>query len=158
MKGPRESRVLPVSDSRGQAEHLHFIGVLPFGDEFREGIAFGGIQEKFRQALAQRVGHHELGGRDAGADGAQPGAEGLPDELRKSDREVLQQSLTDDARLDEDMISVDFAFDGSAVLERLAMQVLIPASALIWGGDPQRAQAAPMWRRIPLEPPAARAF
>ncbi|MGH8297155.1 MAG: IS66 family insertion sequence element accessory protein TnpB [Steroidobacteraceae bacterium] len=24
-------------------------------------------------------------------------------------------------------------------------------SALIWGGDPQRAQAAPMWRRIPLE-------
>lgn len=29
-------------------------------------------------------------------------------------------------------------------------------SALIWGGDPQRAQAAPMWRRIPLEPPAAR--
>ena len=30
-------------------------------------------------------------------------------------------------------------------------------SALIWGGDPQRAQAAPMWRRIALEPPAARA-
>ena len=30
-------------------------------------------------------------------------------------------------------------------------------TALIWGGDPQRAQAAPMWRRIPLEPPAARA-
>jgi transposase len=29
-------------------------------------------------------------------------------------------------------------------------------SALIWGGDPQRAQAAPMWRRISLEPPAAR--
>ncbi|MGH7105866.1 MAG: IS66 family insertion sequence element accessory protein TnpB [Terriglobales bacterium] len=25
-------------------------------------------------------------------------------------------------------------------------------SALIWGGDPQRAQAAPMWRRIPLQP------
>ena len=29
-------------------------------------------------------------------------------------------------------------------------------SALIWGGDPQRAQAAPMWRRVALEPPAAR--
>jgi transposase len=29
-------------------------------------------------------------------------------------------------------------------------------SALIWGADPQRAQAAPMWRRIALEPPAAR--
>ena len=30
-------------------------------------------------------------------------------------------------------------------------------SALIWGGDPQRAQAAPMWRRVALEPPGARA-
>ncbi|MGH8291597.1 MAG: IS66 family insertion sequence element accessory protein TnpB [Steroidobacteraceae bacterium] len=25
-------------------------------------------------------------------------------------------------------------------------------SALIWGGDPQRAHAAPMWRRIPFQP------
>jgi transposase len=28
-------------------------------------------------------------------------------------------------------------------------------SALIWGGDPQLAQAAPMWRRLPLEAPTA---
>jgi transposase len=28
---------------------------------------------------------------------------------------------------------------------------------LIWGGNPSLAQAAPMWRRIPLEPPAVRA-
>lgn len=26
-------------------------------------------------------------------------------------------------------------------------------TALIWGGDPQRAQAAPMWRRVALDPP-----
>ena len=29
-------------------------------------------------------------------------------------------------------------------------------SALIWGGNPERAQAAPMWRRIPIDPPVAR--
>lgn len=29
-------------------------------------------------------------------------------------------------------------------------------TALIWGGNPERAQAAPMWRRIPIDPPVAR--
>lgn len=29
-------------------------------------------------------------------------------------------------------------------------------TALIWGGDPQRAQVAPMWRRISVEPPQIR--
>jgi len=29
-------------------------------------------------------------------------------------------------------------------------------TALIWGGNPQLAQAAPMWRRIAIEPPGAR--
>lgn len=31
-------------------------------------------------------------------------------------------------------------------------------TALIWGADPQRAAAAPMWRRLPLDLPAAAAF
>ena len=55
--------VLTVRDSRvrglrgiwvsgGEAEGLHFVGVLSFGDEFREDGAFGGIQEKFGEALA----------------------------------------------------------------------------------------------------------
>jgi hypothetical protein len=35
-----------------EPERLHFIGVLPFDDEFCEDVARGGIQEKFRQALA----------------------------------------------------------------------------------------------------------
>lgn len=30
-------------------------------------------------------------------------------------------------------------------------------TALIWGGDPSVALAAPMWRRLRLDPPAARA-
>jgi hypothetical protein len=27
---------------------------------------------------------------------------------------------------------------------------------LIWGGNPSLAQATPMWRRIPIDPPGAR--
>jgi hypothetical protein len=38
--------------SGGEAEGLHFVGVLSFGDEFREDGGFGGIQEKFWEALA----------------------------------------------------------------------------------------------------------
>jgi hypothetical protein len=38
--------------SGGEAEGLHFVGVLSFGDEFREDGALGGIQEKFWEALA----------------------------------------------------------------------------------------------------------
>ena len=38
--------------SGGEAEGLHFVGVLSFGDEFGEDGAFGGIQEKFGEALA----------------------------------------------------------------------------------------------------------
>jgi transposase len=30
-------------------------------------------------------------------------------------------------------------------------------TALIWGGNPQLAQAAPMWRRIALDPPSTQA-
>jgi len=38
--------------SCGEAEGLHFVGVLSFGDEFRVDGALGGIQEKFGEALA----------------------------------------------------------------------------------------------------------
>ena len=35
-----------------EAEGLHFVGVLSFGDEFRDDGALGGIQEKFGDAVA----------------------------------------------------------------------------------------------------------
>ena len=38
--------------SGGEAEGVHFVGVLSFGDEFREDGALGSIQEKFGQSLA----------------------------------------------------------------------------------------------------------
>ena len=43
-----------------EPECLHFVGVLSFDDEFREDVACGGIQEKFRHALAQGIGHDQL--------------------------------------------------------------------------------------------------
>ena len=98
-----ESRVRPNLGSGGEPEHLHLIGVLSFDDEFREDVGCGGIQEEFRHALAQGIGHDQLRGRDAGPDGAQPGAESVPDALREGDGQVLKQSLTDDSRLDEDV-------------------------------------------------------
>ena len=57
---PRESRVRPNPGSGGEPERLHLIGVLSFDDEFREDVGCGGIQEKFRHALAQGIGHDQL--------------------------------------------------------------------------------------------------
>ena len=75
------------------------------------------------------MGNNQLGWRNARTDGSQPGAEGVPHERGKADRQVLKQSLANDASLDEDMIGVELAFDGVAVVERLAMQILIAISA-----------------------------
>ena len=90
--------------SGGETEGLHFVGVLSFGDEFREDGAFWGIQEKFGEALGLRGGDDELGGRDTGANGSQPSAERAPDEPGMGNGEVLKQSLADDAGLDEDVV------------------------------------------------------
>ena len=57
---PRESRVRPNPGSGCEPERLHLIGVLSFADEFREDVGGGGIQEEFRHALAQGIGHDQL--------------------------------------------------------------------------------------------------
>ena len=98
---------------------------MAIDDEFRERIAFSVTHEKFWKRLAQGVCDDELRWRDAGANGSEPGAERVPNELWRSDGEILEQSLSDDAGLDEDMVSVDLAFDMVAVVGRLAMEVLI---------------------------------
>jgi hypothetical protein len=35
-----------------ELEAVHFIGIRSFGEEFREDVAFWGIQEEFRKPLA----------------------------------------------------------------------------------------------------------
>ena len=40
-----------------EAEHFHSSWVLTFDDEFREGIVFGGSQEKMRQGVAEGASH-----------------------------------------------------------------------------------------------------
>ena len=69
-------------------------------------MLLGRIGEKYRQAMAQRDGHDEFGGHDAGADGAQPGAETLPDRRRGAERKGLQESLGNDAELDDLMSGI----------------------------------------------------
>ena len=76
----------------------------------------GRRQEKFRQALAHGIGDDELRGWDSRPDGAPPGAEVVPDALRKGDGQVLRQSLAADSRLDEDLVGVQLAPDGVADL------------------------------------------
>src|SRR6516225_6339808 len=115
----------PSFCSRSQAESPHIFCVLPLSDEFRERIAFCGSHEKFGKCLAQRVCHDEFGGRDAGTNGSQPGAEGVPNQLGSSDSEILEQPLGDNAGLDEGMIGAHFASDTVSVIVRLAMKILI---------------------------------
>src|SRR5437879_1064464 len=111
--------------SRSQAENPHILRVLPLGDEFRERIAFCGSEEKFGKCLAQRVCDDKFRWRDTGTNGSQPRAELLPDKFGSNDGEILEQSLGDDAGLDEGMIGADFAFDAAAVVGRFCDEVLI---------------------------------
>jgi len=46
------------------------------------------------------------------------------------------------------------AGDGASPASRLLLAHEF--HALIWGGNPSLAHAAPMWRRIPIDPPGAR--
>ena len=77
--------------------------------------------EKFGKCLAQRFCNDELRWRNAGTNGSQPGSERVPNELGSNDGEILEESLGDDAGLDECMISAHFAFDTGAVVGRFAM-------------------------------------
>ena len=49
----------------------------------------------------------------------------VPNKLGCDDGEILEQSLGDNASLDEGMIGAHFAFDTVAVVGRFAMEVLI---------------------------------
>src|SRR6202158_6394896 len=96
---------------RSQAEYPHITFVLPIGDEFRERIAFRGTHEKFGKRVAQSVCNDKLRWRDARPHGSKPGPERGPNELGSNDREILEQPLGDNPSLNEDMISMDFAYD-----------------------------------------------
>ena len=75
----------------------------------------GTAREKFGQGVSQRHGGNLLGRRDTGSDGAEPRSEARPDGCRGSNRQVLQQTLRDQAELDVAMIGGDLASDGAAV-------------------------------------------
>src|SRR6202051_3352543 len=114
----------PSFYSRCQAENPHILRVLAIGDEFRERIGFCRTHEKFGKCLAQRFCNDELRGRNAGTNVSQPGSERVPSELGSNDGEILEESLGDDAGLDEGMISAHFEFDTGADVSRFEMSHL----------------------------------
>ncbi len=96
----------------------------PFAQEFLEGARLAAVCEKIRQGVAQRGGRDELGGGDPWADGAQPGAEGRPDQGGLLDREGLQEPLGDHADLDVAMVGGELAVHGLAIAIGCALHVL----------------------------------
>ena len=84
---------------------------MPIDDEFRERNAFRGTHEKFGKRVAQSVCNDKFRWRDARPNGSEPGPERGPNELGSNDRQILEQPLGDNSSLNEDMISVDFAYD-----------------------------------------------
>ena len=90
---------------------------------------FGGIREKFREGIPQGDGDDEFGGGEFGADGSEPGAEGLPDGPGVLGGEDLHESLGDESELHVAVVGGDFSADGVAVGFGFVVQVLIAAEA-----------------------------
>ena len=116
IKAKRINTRVTAFSSSHEAENSHILRILTIGDEFRQRIVFWRTQEKFRKRLAQGVCDNKLRWRNAWANGPEPGAEGVPNELGEDDGKVLEQSLGDDAGLDVDVIGMDLAFDVVAVV------------------------------------------
>ena len=96
-------------------EYSHVLGILPICDEFCESADFAGNQEKIGKRLTQSLGYDQFGGRNAGANGSQPGSERSPYQLGRNDGEILEQTLGDHPGLDENMVGADLAFDLLAI-------------------------------------------
>ena len=95
------------------------------------------MREKIRQRVTRRHSGHKLGRDDPRADGAQPGAEGRPDQGRMLDREGLQQLLGDHADLNVAVVGGELAAHGLAIALGSTMQVLGAGAA---GGPRHGAQ------------------
>ena len=78
----------------------------------REGISESGCCNHFR-------------GGDARSFGANPGAEGVPHQVRMSGGQILKNPLSDDASLNESMIGPDFSVDLVSVFCGFPVKVLI---------------------------------
>ena len=74
----------------GEGKRIISGKVETFADEFREGIGIGATREKMGKGIAERERSDHFRGREIGADGADPGAEGTPDQGGKSGREILK--------------------------------------------------------------------
>jgi len=78
-------------------------------DEFYEEVLSGRSQEKFREDIAESLGHNQLGRRYSRANRSQPTTEGCPDCVLHRRRQTVEQSLGDQTDLHMKFIGLDFA-------------------------------------------------
>ena len=91
---------------------------------------FSGSEEKLREGGSECDHGDLLRGWEIRSHGAQPGAEGGPDEAGVGGGEELGEPLGDESDLDVAMIGGDFAADGISVVIRLPMEVLVSVAAV----------------------------
>lgn len=78
-----------------------------------------------RQGISHRHGSDLFGRQDAGADGADPGSEMVPDFFWARQRQVLKQPLDDQAALDVAVVGGEFAADWATVEGGGTVEVLV---------------------------------
>src|SRR5438105_11288501 len=74
--------------------------------------------------MAEGDGDDLFGRGQSRANGADPGAEGSPDQLGLRGGEDLKEALGDESELDVAMVGCDLSADGVAVVIRFVVQVL----------------------------------
>src|SRR6266545_4910172 len=113
--------------SCGQSGSFNSGEVQAVAQEFHKDYGFGGSCEKFRKGIAECNGDDLFRRGQSWPNGTNPGAEGLPNQIRLDRREDLKQALGNEAELDVAMIGGDLSADGLAVVIGLAVQVLVAA-------------------------------
>ena len=97
---------------------------MDFAKELFSAVSDRKCGRRWRRAVATTSSE----GGMPGADGSEPGAEGVPHELGEDGGQILNQALRDEAGLNEEMIGVDLVLHGVAIVEGFGMKILVTVS------------------------------
>jgi len=101
-----------------------------FGHDFRQVRSQSGNRNKYWQGGAQSTCDNQLRWRHGRIHGTQPTAKAAPDLCCVIDGQVLQQPLSDTAKLDIDVVGVQLSANGGPVRIGGPMQILITPTAV----------------------------
>ena len=122
----------PKNKSGNKSQSLDPVYIYPFGDEFLKDWLWGCIREKFRQGIPERNCSDLFRRRNTYADGSEPWAEGREYKLREWYWQILQETLGNQASLDESVIGIDFSSHCLPISLCFFVEVLIPGKPLDW--------------------------